>query len=93
VISLIVSTVAYVVAAYYVKRYLDDSGIPRTFTRSVVIVVLALAIAYGVAAAVEWIIPDSTDTQPTNLISMHTPPLSGASPTAFVSSRFPIGTA
>jgi predicted PurR-regulated permease PerM len=85
VISLIVSTVAYFVAAYYIKRYLDDSGIPRTFTRSVVVLVLALAIAYGVAALVELIIPDRTETNPTKLISMPTRYLSGAGPIASVS--------
>jgi hypothetical protein len=52
--SLISSTVAYFIAAYYIKRYLDDSGIPKGLTRSILIFVLALAIAYGVAALVDW---------------------------------------
>jgi Na+-driven multidrug efflux pump len=51
--SLIVSTVAYFVAAFYIKRYLDDSEIPKGLTRTLVILVLALAIAYGVAALVD----------------------------------------
>lgn len=55
--SFIASTVAYFIAAYFIKRYLDDSGIPKTLTRSIVILVLALAIAYGVAALIDWVIP------------------------------------
>lgn len=54
--SLISSTVAYFIAAYYLKRYLDDSGIPKGLTRSMVVFVLALAIAYGVAALVDWVL-------------------------------------
>jgi putative addiction module killer protein len=54
--SLIVSTVAYFIAAFYIKRYLDDSGIPKGLTRTLVILVLALAIAYGAAALVDWAI-------------------------------------
>jgi hypothetical protein len=88
VISLILSTVAYFVAAYYIKRYLDDSGIPKTFTRTVAIMVLALAIAYGIAAVVELIIPDSADSKPTNLISMHTRYFPGGGAIAFVSPAY-----
>ncbi|MDB5864684.1 MAG: hypothetical protein JWO70_2490 [Betaproteobacteria bacterium] len=54
--SLIVSTVAYFIAAFYIKRYLDDSGIPKGLTRTLVILVPALAIAYGAAALVDWAI-------------------------------------
>lgn len=52
--SVLVSTIAYFVAYYYIKRYLDDMGAPKGFTRSVVIVCVAIMIAYGVAFIVDW---------------------------------------
>ena len=54
IISLIVSTIAYFVAAHYIKRYLDDSGIPKGVTRSVLVFSLAALISYGVGAVVTW---------------------------------------
>lgn len=54
-LSLVVSTVAYFVASHYIRRYLDDIGAPRGFTRTVSIFCAALMIAYGVAAAVDWL--------------------------------------
>lgn len=53
-LSLLLSTVAFFVANYYIKRYLDDMGAPKGFTRSAVIFCLAIMIAYGVAFIVDW---------------------------------------
>ncbi len=52
ILSLVVSTIAFFVASYFIKRYLDDMDIPRGMTRSITIFVLALAVAYGVA----WVV-------------------------------------
>ena len=51
-LSLVVSTIAFFVAAYYIKRYLDESGIPKSMVRSVTIFVAAAAISYAIA----WLI-------------------------------------
>ena len=56
-LSLVVSTVAFFVAAYFIKRYLNGMDIPKGMTRSIVVFTLALAISYGVALVVEWIAP------------------------------------
>ena len=56
-LSLVISTVAFFVAAYYIKRYLNGLDIPKGMTRSIVVFTLALAISYGVALVVEWIAP------------------------------------
>jgi hypothetical protein len=48
-VSLVVSTIAYFVASYFIKRHLEEMGIPRGMTRGIVVFVLALGIAYGVA--------------------------------------------
>ena len=47
--SLVLSTVAYFVASYFIKRRLEEMDIPKGMTRSIVIFVLALGVAYGVA--------------------------------------------
>jgi len=52
-LSLVFGTIAFFVASYFIKRYLDDIGIPKTLVRGLVVFVLALAAAYGVAFVVE----------------------------------------
>jgi len=54
-LSFILSTVAFFVATFFIRRYLDDGGVPPTMTRGIVVFVLALAVAYGVAALVDWV--------------------------------------
>jgi len=56
-LSLVISTVAFFIAAYFIKRYLNGMDIPKGMTRSIVVFTLALAISYGVALVVEWIAP------------------------------------
>jgi len=54
VLGIVVSTLAFFVAGYFIKRYLDGIGIPKTMVRGMVVFVLALAVAYGVAFVVDW---------------------------------------
>ena len=51
--SLVVSTIAYFIAAYFIKRRLDDMDIPKSMTRSVVIFAGAALVAYGAAFLVD----------------------------------------
>jgi hypothetical protein len=53
-LSLVISTIAFFVASYFIKRYLDEIGVPKTAVRALVVFVLALAAAYGVAFIVDW---------------------------------------
>ena len=55
-LSIALSTVAFFVAAYFIKRWLDDMDIPRSMTRSIVVFVAAAAVSYGVAFVVDWVI-------------------------------------
>jgi len=55
-VSLVVSTIAYFVASYFIKRHLEEMGIPKGMTRSIVIFVLALGAAYGVAFLVDRVL-------------------------------------
>lgn len=54
--SFIISVVAYFIAAFYIKRWLDESGIPKTMVRGLVIFVLAAVVSYGVAYVVDLVI-------------------------------------
>ena len=47
--NIVVSTIAYFIAAYYIKRYLVDMGIPKGMTRGMVVFIGAAAVSYGVA--------------------------------------------
>jgi hypothetical protein len=51
-LTLVLSTIAFFVASYFIRRYLDEIGIPRTVTRALVIFILALGVSYAVALLV-----------------------------------------
>lgn len=52
-LSILLSTIAFFVSLYYVRRYLENQGIPKGMTRGVLVFSIALVIAYGVAFAVD----------------------------------------
>lgn len=54
---LVLATVAFFIAGYFIKRYLDDMGIPKGMTRNLVIFCGAVVISYGVAFIVGWAAP------------------------------------
>ncbi len=54
--SLVISTIAYFVAAYYIRRYLDEIDVPKGMVRSLSIFVLAAAVSYAVAWLVGLVI-------------------------------------
>ena len=55
-LSLVLSTIVFFVASYFIKRYLDGIDIPKSMTRSLVIFCLALAVSYGVAVVVDFFV-------------------------------------
>jgi hypothetical protein len=55
-LSLIVSTIAFFVAAYFIKRRLEEMGIPKGMTRGISVFVLALVLAYGAAWIVDLLV-------------------------------------
>ena len=54
--SLMLSTIAFFVAGFFIRRYLDSIDAPRGMTRSILIFCAALMIAYGVGALVDVIV-------------------------------------
>ena len=53
--GLIASTIAFFVASYFIKRWMDQNDMPKGMTRSLAIFVLAIAISYGVGWLVDRI--------------------------------------
>ncbi|HKI63849.1 MAG TPA: hypothetical protein VKA16_04410 [Burkholderiales bacterium] len=45
--DIVVSTIAYFVAAFFIKRQFDEMEIPRGMTRSMLVFALALGAAYA----------------------------------------------
>ena len=54
-LQLIVSTIVYFVATFFIRRKMDEMDFPKGMTRSMVIFVGALTLAYVAAAAVDWV--------------------------------------
>ncbi len=54
-LSLVLSTLAFFAASFFIKRQLEGMDIPKGVTRSMLVFALALAVAYGVAALVNRI--------------------------------------
>jgi hypothetical protein len=52
-LSFLLSTIAFFVSAYYVKRFLENQGIPKGMTRGVLVFSISLLIAYLVAFGVD----------------------------------------
>ena len=53
--GLVASTIAFFVASYFIKRWMDENDIPKGMTRNLTIFALAIALAYGVGWVVERI--------------------------------------
>ena len=53
-LSIVVSTIVFFVASFFIKRHLEGMGIPKGITRGFTIFTLALLAAYGSAAVVDW---------------------------------------
>ncbi len=60
-LSLLLSTLAFFAAAYWIKRYLDEQGINHGMTRNIVVFVFATVISLLVSAVV-----DKFDDHPVN---------------------------
>ena len=54
-LSIVLSTIAFFVATYFLRRYLDSMDIPKGMTRGTLIFVIALVIAYLVSFVVDYV--------------------------------------
>ena len=54
-LSIVLSTIAFFVAVYYLNRYLDDLGISKGMTRGTLVFSVAPLISYLVALAADYL--------------------------------------
>lgn len=52
-LGLVVSTIAFFVASWYIKRWADDNDIPKGMTRNISVFVLAAGVSYVVGLIVD----------------------------------------
>jgi hypothetical protein len=54
-LNLIISTIVFFVAAWFVNRYLDGQEIPKGMTHGVLVFVLASLVSWGAGAMADWV--------------------------------------
>jgi hypothetical protein len=52
--NLIFSTIVFFVAAWYIRRYLDEHGIPKGLTRGTMVFVVASLVSWGAGEVADW---------------------------------------
>jgi len=53
-LNLLIPTIVFILAAWFLNSYLDEQGIPKGLSRGVVVLVLAALMAWVVGWAVDW---------------------------------------
>lgn len=54
-LSLVVSTVVFVTATFYVRRWMDDYDLPRGLTRSLLIFIVASMASYAASEVIDYV--------------------------------------
>lgn len=52
--NLIISTLVFFIAAWYIHRYLQEQGIPKGMTRTMLVFVLASLVSWGAGELADW---------------------------------------
>ena len=63
-LNLVISTIVFFVAAWFVNRYLDEQEIPKGLTRGVLVFLLAFFASWVTGAMVDWV--SSAEGMPTS---------------------------
>lgn len=53
-LGLVISTIVFFVASWYIKQYLDEQEIPKGMTRGILVSTLATAASWGAWALINW---------------------------------------
>jgi len=53
-LNLIISTIVFFVAAWFINRYLDEQDIPKGMTRTMLVFTLAAMLSWGSGELVDW---------------------------------------
>lgn len=54
-LNMILSTLAFFVAAWYINRYLDEQEIAAGMTRRILVIVLASVVSFAVGLGVDYV--------------------------------------
>ena len=53
--NIIISTIVFVIAAWYIRRYLDEMGIPKGMARGLMVFILAYIVSWTSGEVVDWV--------------------------------------
>jgi membrane protein required for beta-lactamase induction len=53
--NIVISTLVFFIAVYYIRRYLDEQGLPKGMTRSLLVFMLAYLLAWGAGEIADWV--------------------------------------
>jgi hypothetical protein len=53
-LNLVISTIVFFLASWYIKRYLDEQNIPKGMTRTMFVFTLAAMVSWGSGTLVDW---------------------------------------
>lgn len=54
--DIVVSTIAFFIAGYFLKRWAEDIDLPKGMVRNSLVFALALLASYMVQVAVDWVV-------------------------------------
>jgi hypothetical protein len=52
--NIIISTIVFVFSAWYIRRLLDEHGLPKGMTRGLLVFVLAYMVSWASGEVVDW---------------------------------------
>ena len=53
--NMVISTIVFIIAAWYIRRYLEKLGIAEGMSRGLLVFVLAYLVSWGAGEVVDWI--------------------------------------
>ena len=53
--NIIISTIVFIVAAWYIRRYLNEQAIPAGMARGLMVFILASVVSWGAGTVVDWV--------------------------------------
>lgn len=54
-LDLILSTIVFFVAGFFINRYLDDQGLDRGMSRKLLVLMLATLASFAASSATDWV--------------------------------------
>jgi len=67
--NLIISTVVFIIAAWYLNRFFDDQGFSKGMSRRFVVFFLAYLLSWGSSEIVDWAVGKPVKVQSTTEMS------------------------